>query len=137
VKVHEAFGSVSVSTDASFRDLLTYRHSHYARRSSANRSQHRYIIGEIVERLGHTSLPFGDGLAMSKALSRSTVDMLILDWNTGALSGLDILKSLRSVGGERLPVLFASADISEGNAVRALSAGADDYVRHPVSAAPN
>jgi DNA-binding response OmpR family regulator len=97
--------------------------------------QHRYIIGEIVERLGHTCLPFGDGLAMSKALSRSTVDMLILDWNTGALSGLDILKSLRSVGGERLPVLFASADISEGNAVRALSAGADDYVRHPVSGA--
>jgi two-component system phosphate regulon response regulator PhoB len=43
--------------------------------------QHRYIIGEIVERLGHTSLPFSDGLTMSKALSRSTVDMLILDWN--------------------------------------------------------
>jgi two-component system, OmpR family, phosphate regulon response regulator PhoB len=97
--------------------------------------QHRYIIGEIVERLGHTSLPFSDGLAMSKALSRSTVDMLILDWNSSGLSGLDILKSLRSVAGERLPVLFASADSNEGNAVRALSAGADDYVRHPVSAA--
>src|SRR5580698_1876582 len=38
VKVHEAFGSASVATGAAFRDLLTYRHSHHARRSSANRS---------------------------------------------------------------------------------------------------
>jgi two-component system phosphate regulon response regulator PhoB len=97
-------------------------------------SQHRFIIGEIVERLGHTCLPFGDGLALSKALSRSTVDMLILDWNSSGLSGLDTLKSTRLGGGERVPVLFASSDGSESNVVRALTAGADDYVKHPVGA---
>src|ERR1700710_720593 len=76
-------------------------------------SQHRFVIGEIVERLGHTCLPFGDGLAMSKALSRSTVDMLILDWNSSGLTGLDLLKSMRLGGGERVPVLFASTDSAE------------------------
>jgi hypothetical protein len=34
---------------------------------------HRLVIGEIVERLGHVCIPFSDGLAMSKSLSRSTV----------------------------------------------------------------
>jgi two-component system, OmpR family, phosphate regulon response regulator PhoB len=97
--------------------------------------QHRFVIGGIIERLNHVCIPFSDGLSMSKALSRSTVDMLILDWNSSGLSGLDLLKSMRLGGGERVPVLFASADGTEGNAVRALSAGADDYVRHPVSAA--
>jgi two-component system phosphate regulon response regulator PhoB len=98
-------------------------------------SQHRFVIGEIVERLGHVCIPFSDGLAMSKSLSRSTVDMLILDWHCTGLSGLDLLKSMRSGIGERVPVMFASADGGESNVVRALTAGADDYVTHPVRAA--
>lgn len=65
---------------------------------------------------------------MSKSLSRSTVDMLILDWYSTGLSGLDLLKSMRSGIGERVPVMFASADGGESNVVRALTAGADDYV---------
>ncbi|MDN7179312.1 response regulator transcription factor [Caballeronia sp. SEWSISQ10-4 2] len=58
--------------------------------------QHRFVIGEIIERLGHVCIPFSDGLSMSKSLSRSTVDMLVLDWHSAGLSGLDLLKSMRS-----------------------------------------
>jgi two-component system phosphate regulon response regulator PhoB len=97
--------------------------------------QHRYVVGEIVERLGHVCIPFSDGLAMSKSLSRSTVDMLILDWHSSGLSGLDLVKSMRSGIGERVPVMFASADGGESNIVRALTAGADDFVTHPVRSA--
>jgi hypothetical protein len=39
--------------------------------------QHRFVIGGIIERLNHVCFPFGDGLSMSKSLSRSTVDMPI------------------------------------------------------------
>jgi DNA-binding response OmpR family regulator len=97
--------------------------------------QHRFVIGEIIERLGHVCIPFSDGLSMSKSLSRSTVDMLVLDWHATGLSGLDLLKSMRSGIGERVPVTFASVDGGESNVVRALSAGADDYVTHPVRSA--
>ena len=58
--------------------------------------QHRFVIGEIIERLSHVCIPFSDGLSMSKSLSRSTVDMLVLDWQSTGLSGLDLLKSMRS-----------------------------------------
>ena len=97
--------------------------------------QHRYVVCAIIERLNHVCVPFSDGLSMSKALSRSTVDMLILDWRSTGLSGLDLLKSMRSGIGERVPVMFATADGGESNVVRALTAGADDFVTHPVRSA--
>ena len=50
--------------------------------------QHRFVIGGIIERLNHECIPFGDGLSMSKSLSRSTMDMLILDWWSNHLERL-------------------------------------------------
>ncbi|QSN63741.1 MULTISPECIES: response regulator transcription factor [unclassified Caballeronia] len=93
---------------------------------------YRNLIAEVVKRLGHTVVTFGDGLLLSKALSRSTVDLLILDWNSTGLCGLDLLKSVRSSFGERVPVMFATADGAEHNVVCALTAGADDFVVYPI-----
>jgi hypothetical protein len=39
---------------------------------------------------------------------------------------------VRAVGGDRLPVLFASAETSEDSVVRAFASGADDYVALPL-----
>lgn len=93
---------------------------------------YRNLISDVVKRLGHSCVTFGDGLVLSKALSRSTVDLLILDWNSTGLCGLDLLKSVRSSFGERVPVLFATPDGAEHNIVCALTAGADDYVVYPI-----
>ncbi|VXB23235.1 Two component transcriptional regulator (fragment) [Burkholderia sp. 8Y] len=93
---------------------------------------YRNLIADVVKRLGHTVVTFGDGLLLSKALSRSTVDLLILDWNSTGLCGLDLLKSVRSSFGERVPVMFATADGAEHNVVCALTAGADDFVIYPI-----
>jgi DNA-binding response OmpR family regulator len=93
---------------------------------------YRNLISDVVKRLGHTVVTFGDGLLLSKALSRSTVDLLILDWNSSGLCGLDLLKSVRSSFGERVPVMFATPDGAEHNVVCALTAGADDYVVYPI-----
>jgi DNA-binding response OmpR family regulator len=51
------------------------------------------------------------------------------------MSGVDVLKSMRAVNGDRVPVIFASTDDSEESVVRALLAGADDYVTFPVRTA--
>ncbi|SAL12676.1 two component system response regulator [Caballeronia turbans] len=93
---------------------------------------YRNLISDVVKRLGHTCVTFGDGLVLSKALSRSTVDLLILDWNSTGLCGLDLLKSVRSSFGERVPVMFATPDGAEHNVVCALTAGADDYIVYPI-----
>jgi DNA-binding response OmpR family regulator len=94
----------------------------------------RLSIEQIILGAHHSCVAYDDGLAMSKALARSTVDLLILDWHGARLSGVEVLRSLRGVGGERLPVMFASRDTSEASMVRAFVNGADDYVGLPLRA---
>jgi DNA-binding response OmpR family regulator len=89
------------------------------------------LLEKIIVQAGHSCALYDDGLTLSKVLARSTVDLLVLDWHALRLSGTDVLKAVRSVGGERMPVIFASADDSEESAVRAFVLGADDYVTLP------
>lgn len=92
----------------------------------------RQSIEKVLMSASHTCMVYDDGLTMSKALARSTVDMLVLDWQGTRLSGSEVLRSVRAVGGDRLPVLFASAETSEDSVVRAFASGADDYVGLPL-----
>jgi two-component system, OmpR family, phosphate regulon response regulator PhoB len=92
----------------------------------------RQSIEKILVQADHSCVSYDDGLSMSKALAHSTVDLLILDWHGVRLSGTDILRAARAVGGDRMPVMFASADASEASVVRALASGADEYVILPV-----
>ncbi|WJF92050.1 response regulator transcription factor [Paraburkholderia bonniea] len=89
-------------------------------------------IKKILVNAGHSCVVFDDGLTLSKARARSTVDLLVLDWKGVRMSGIEVLKTVRAVGGDRLPVIFASGDASEESMVQALSLGADDYVTLPV-----
>ena len=73
----------------------------------------RLSIEQVLLKAGHTCMLYDDGLAMSKALARSSVDLLVLDWQGTRLSGTDVLRSVRGVGGDRLPVVFASQDTSD------------------------
>ena len=95
----------------------------------------RQSIEQVLLKAGHTCMLYDDGLGMSKALARSTVDLLVLDWPGTRLSGTEVLRSVRGVGGDRLPVMFASLDTSEESMVRAFVTGADDYVGLPLRAA--
>ena len=92
----------------------------------------RLSIEQVLLKAAHTCVVYEDGLAMSKALARSTVDLLVLDWQGMRLSGAEVLRSVRGVGGDRLPVMFASNDTTEESVVRALANGADDYVALPL-----
>lgn len=95
----------------------------------------RQSIEKVLTSAGHSCSTYDDGLSMSRALARSTVDLLVLDWQGLRLSGAEVLRAARAVGGDRLPVMFASADTAEENIVRAFVAGADDYVALPLRAA--
>jgi DNA-binding response OmpR family regulator len=82
---------------------------------------------------GHTCTLHEDGLSMLRMLSRSSVDLLVLDWRVGRLSGADLLRNIRATGNTRMPVIFASRDHSDESAMRALTLGADDYIGLPVN----
>lgn len=68
------------------------------------------------------------------ALLESTPDLVILDWMLPGLSGLEVCRRLRAREATRtLPVIMVTARGEEGERVRGLSIGADDYVVKPFS----
>ncbi|MBN3814058.1 response regulator transcription factor [Paraburkholderia sp. Ac-20347] len=97
-------------------------------RDPVQRAQIERVLGQC----GHACMPFSDGISLAKALAASTVDMLVLDWQGTRLSGAELLKTVRAINGNQIPVLFASEDTSDDSVLRAFSVGADDYVSLPV-----
>lgn len=67
-------------------------------------------------------------------LSETPPDLVILDWMLPGVSGLEICRRLRAREATRtLPVIMLTARGEEGERVRGLSVGADDYVVKPFS----
>ncbi|KAF0133936.1 MULTISPECIES: phosphate regulon transcriptional regulator PhoB [Methylocystis] len=67
-------------------------------------------------------------------LAESPPDLVILDWMLPGVSGLEICRRLRARDSARdMPVIMLTARGEEGERVRGLSVGADDYVVKPFS----
>ena len=61
-------------------------------------------------------------------------DLLLLDWMLPGLSGIELCRRLRlRRETERLPVIMLTARGEEGDRVRGLATGADDYIVKPFS----
>lgn len=61
-------------------------------------------------------------------------DLLILDWMLPGLSGIELLRRLRRwPKTQQLPIIMLTARTSESELVRALEAGADDFIAKPFS----
>ena len=67
-------------------------------------------------------------------IAESPPDLVILDWMLPGVSGLEICRRLRAREACRdMPVIMLTARGEEGERVRGLSVGADDYVVKPFS----
>ncbi len=67
-------------------------------------------------------------------LAENMPDLVILDWMLPGVSGIEICRRLRARDATRqLPVIMLTARGEEGERIRGLSVGADDYVVKPFS----
>jgi two-component system phosphate regulon response regulator PhoB len=63
-------------------------------------------------------------------------DLILLDWMLPLLSGIELLRQLRNRADTReIPVIMMTARGEEGDRLRGLDGGADDYVTKPFSPA--
>ena len=63
-------------------------------------------------------------------------DLIVLDWMLPKMSGLDVCRRLRGLAvGKKTPIIMLTARGEEGDRVKGLDAGADDYVVKPFSPA--
>ena len=85
-----------------------------------------------LENMGHTVLVVTDGATALTSARNEEFDVLILDSMMPALSGMEVLQSLKSdPATSKLPVIMLTARRSEDDVVRALRAGAADYLTKP------
>jgi two-component system response regulator RegX3 len=93
----------------------------------------RETIATVLRRECFEVEDAGDGEAALAAAVRGPVDVVLLDLDLRKLSGIDVLRKLRTLS--TVPVIALSARGSEVDRVLALELGADDCVSVPCSLA--
>lgn len=87
-------------------------------------------IGDHLTGEHHTVEILYDGLDAMAALKDSQFEIVILDWDLPGLSGLEVLRKFRSLGGNT-PVLMLTGKGKLVEKEQGLDSGADDYLTKP------
>jgi two-component system phosphate regulon response regulator PhoB len=87
-----------------------------------------------LEREGFRVAAAGDGEEALLMAREQKPDLVILDWMLPLLSGLEVCRQLRRGPETRsVPIIMLTARGEEGDKLRGLDSGADDYVTKPFS----
>jgi two-component system phosphate regulon response regulator PhoB len=87
-----------------------------------------------LDKEGFEVLEATDGEEALLILSERRIDLVLLDWMLPSVSGIEICRQIRRRAETRnLPVIMLTARGEEGDRIRGLNAGADDYIPKPFS----
>ena len=95
----------------------------------------RRILEELVRRFGFDSIAADGGIKGIEALTGpkgGTIELVILDLMMPGMDGLEFLEKMQGIRGD-LPVIVQTAQGSIETVIKAMRAGADDFVVKPVS----
>lgn len=86
------------------------------------------IVDEFIEA--------GDGnQALDKVNTDGDLDLILLDWNMPNMSGIEFVKTLRSLNlSKRIPVVMVTTEGSDAKVSEAKASGADGYLTKPFTA---
>ncbi|RNL85874.1 response regulator transcription factor [Halostreptopolyspora alba] len=94
--------------------------------------QLRTALTRTLTELGHAVTTAASAMPGLHSAVDATPDLIILDLGLPDVDGTETLRMLRGVSD--VPVIVATARDDEGEIVRVLNAGADDYVTKPFTA---
>jgi two-component system chemotaxis response regulator CheY len=90
-----------------------------------------YLRG-LLEDKGIECEEAADGQAgMDQLKSRPPYDLALVDWNMPVMNGLDMLKQMRADGYGDVKVMMVTTEAENDYILRALDAGADEYLMKP------
>jgi DNA-binding response OmpR family regulator len=97
-------------------------------------ADNRNVLVRRLSKQGYDITQADGGRAAMMAVETDTPDMILLDHMMPDMSGLDVLRALRtSYSVAELPVIMVTAYTAEETIIAALEAGANDYVIKPIS----
>ena len=96
----------------------------------------RRILKNILKQLGFKNLvEADDGTTAWDVLEGQKIDLIISDWNMPKMTGLDLLKKVRSSDSyKKTPFLMVTAEAQKQNVIEAVQAGVSNYVVKPFTA---
>jgi len=87
-----------------------------------------------LEKEGYRVCEAGDGEEALALVTERNPDLVVLDWMLPVLSGIEVCRQIRrKVRTRDIPVIMLTARGEEGDKVRGLNTGADDYMTKPFS----
>lgn len=87
-----------------------------------------------LEKEGYRVCEAGDGEEALTVVAERKPDLVVLDWMLPSLSGIEVCRQLRRKPNTReLPIIMLTARGEEGDKIRGLNTGADDYMTKPFS----
>ena len=96
----------------------------------------RMVLQRLLQKAGHRPICVEGGEQVLDLLADADYDVAIIDLHMPGLSGLDLLKQLRTMeaaGGRRTPVVVLSADVTPSSIQACTKAGARAFLAKPVS----
>ncbi|RMH50296.1 MAG: response regulator [Zetaproteobacteria bacterium] len=94
----------------------------------------RVSLGRIMKQLGYEVLEAADGAqAIEQIEAHPDTTVVMLDWNMPVMNGYDFLVELRSrpEHGSEPKVIMVTTETGMGQMLKALAAGADEYIMKP------
>ncbi|MCE5336426.1 MAG: response regulator [Desulfobacteraceae bacterium] len=97
----------------------------------------RRIVRKILRDLDFENiLEAEDGSAALDLLKVNKIDLIVSDWNMPRMTGLDLLKAVRSNDSTKdIPFLMVTAEAQKENIVEAVKARVSNYIVKPFTAA--
>lgn len=97
------------------------------------------IIKNLLKQLGFNNIDEAtDGTAAYEMLNLKKYGLVISDWNMEPMSGLDLLKKVRSTSGNdniaKVPFIMVTAESKTENVIAAKQAGVNNYIVKPFNA---
>jgi two-component system chemotaxis response regulator CheY len=92
----------------------------------------RVVLRGMLEERGFECAEAGEGQAGLDQLHAGVpFDLALVDWNMPVMDGLEMLKQLRAEGFPEMRVLMVTTEAENDFIIRALDAGADEYLMKP------
>lgn len=93
----------------------------------------RKIIRNILTQLGFKNiLEADDGTTALEILNKEKIDLIISDWNMPKMSGLELLKAVRSNENTKdIPFIMVTAEAQRENILEAIKYRVSQYVVKP------
>ena len=93
----------------------------------------RMILGKMLKELGFEVVDAENGVvAMDRLKASEKVDIVLVDWNMPEMNGYEFVCAVRKEDAYKdLPLMMVTTETEMSQVVKALEAGANEYVMKP------